>query len=326
MQVDLQSAHLKICNLQFCSFMAPPSRRPHGHRAALWPSRLREARDASLSEYCPPATYLDVELKCDRPRLSQRPIVGRSNYLRDRIAATFPQDGVSRRGTRRTARNERLSVDPRSHRRHEIVHSRRAAILDVSRRGVREPERRGVIHVPALDETVLRRAGLGAWYCHAQEPPRRAHVSQRQPLSSGLFVTSEVLSFERTGRRAAYDRLQAAAPAHPHLGDGLRILDGGHGPGRRDGRSDHGHLGTPPRCRPSLEEAGGTFTDWKGNAAYQAGEGVATNGLLCWERCSALLRKRPCVILKPAKDFSPRRRFFASLRMPPIIPHAASAA
>ena len=34
------------------------------------------------------------------------------------------------------------------------------------------------------------------------------------------------------------------------------------------------------KMAPILEEAGGTFTDWRGNPSYQAGEGVATNGLL----------------------------------------------
>jgi fructose-1,6-bisphosphatase/inositol monophosphatase family enzyme len=29
-----------------------------------------------------------------------------------------------------------------------------------------------------------------------------------------------------------------------------------------------------------LEEAGGTFTDWKGNPTIYAGESIATNGLL----------------------------------------------
>ena len=32
-----------------------------------------------------------------------------------------------------------------------------------------------------------------------------------------------------------------------------------------------------------LKEAGGTFTDWRGTPMYQAGEGVATNGLLLQE-------------------------------------------
>ena len=35
--------------------------------------------------------------------------------------------------------------------------------------------------------------------------------------------------------------------------------------------------------QPILEEAGGTFTDWQGNPTLQAGEGVATNGLLLEE-------------------------------------------
>jgi fructose-1,6-bisphosphatase/inositol monophosphatase family enzyme len=30
-----------------------------------------------------------------------------------------------------------------------------------------------------------------------------------------------------------------------------------------------------------LEEAGGTFTDWHGNATIYGGEAVATNGALC---------------------------------------------
>jgi histidinol-phosphatase len=37
-----------------------------------------------------------------------------------------------------------------------------------------------------------------------------------------------------------------------------------------------------------LEEAGGTFTDWRGNSSYQAGEGVATNGLLLEETLAKL--------------------------------------
>jgi fructose-1,6-bisphosphatase/inositol monophosphatase family enzyme len=37
-----------------------------------------------------------------------------------------------------------------------------------------------------------------------------------------------------------------------------------------------------------LEEAGGTFTDWRGNPSYQAGEGIATNGLLLEEVLAAV--------------------------------------
>ena len=35
----------------------------------------------------------------------------------------------------------------------------------------------GVIRIPALDECVYAARGLGAWYLHADQPPRRAQVS-----------------------------------------------------------------------------------------------------------------------------------------------------
>ena len=70
----------------------------------------------------------------------------------------------------------------------------------------------------------MPRRGLGAWYLHGEQPPRRARVSQRQPLSKALFVTSEVVNFDRTGRRAAYDRLQAAARLARTWGDGYGYL------------------------------------------------------------------------------------------------------
>ena len=44
---------------------------------------------------------------------------------------------------------------------------------------------------------------------------------------------------------------------------------------------------------PILEEAGGTFTDWHGNPSYQAGEGIATNGLLLARSAGAGLQAEP---------------------------------
>ena len=42
-----------------------------------------------------------------------------------------------------------------------------------------------------------------------------------------------------------------------------------------------------------LEEAGGTFTDWRGNPTFQAGEGIATNGLLLEEVLACVSRPLP---------------------------------
>jgi fructose-1,6-bisphosphatase/inositol monophosphatase family enzyme len=37
-----------------------------------------------------------------------------------------------------------------------------------------------------------------------------------------------------------------------------------------------------------LEEAGGTFTDWRGNPTFQGGEGIATNGQVLEEALACL--------------------------------------
>jgi len=69
----------------------------------------------------------------------------------------------------------------------------------------------GVIHIPPSEECVYAATGQGAWYAVGKNPPRPARVSQRGTLAEGLFLTSEVLSFDKIGRREAYDRLQAAS-------------------------------------------------------------------------------------------------------------------
>ena len=133
----------------------------------------------------------------------------------------------------------------------------------------------------------LCRAGSGAWYVHGQQPPRRARVSQRATLSKALFVTSEVLSFEKTGRRGAYDRLQSASRLTRTWGDGYGYLMVA--TGRADVMVDPiMALWDAASLPPILEEAGGTFTDWRGNPVYQACEGIATNGLLLEEVLAAV--------------------------------------
>ena len=114
--------------------------------------------------------------------------------------------------------------------------------------------------------------------------------SQRQPLSSALFVTSEVIDFDRHGRRGAYDRLQAAARLTRTWGDGYGYLMVA--TGRADVMVDPVMaLWDAAPLPPILEEAGGTFTDWQGNATHRAGEGVATNGLLLKEVLHAISRR-----------------------------------
>lgn len=152
----------------------------------------------------------------------------------------------------------------------------------------------GIIRIPALDEVVFAARGLGAWYCRAEEPQQPARVSRRRPLNQALFLTSEVLNFEHTGRREAFDRLQAAARLTRTWGDGYGYLMVA--TGRAEIMVDPVMaLWDAAALPPILEEAGGTFTDWQGNRRFNAGEGIATNGLLLEEVLPLI---RPAAILE----------------------------
>ena len=140
----------------------------------------------------------------------------------------------------------------------------------------------GVIHIPALDECVYAAVGSGAWYVADGKPARPARVSKCERLSEGLFLTSEVRTFDEVGRREAYDRLQATARLTRTWGDCyayLMVITG-----RAELAVDaEMNLWDAAALFPILEEAGGTFTDWQGQRRIDAGEGIATNGLVLEE-------------------------------------------
>jgi histidinol phosphatase-like enzyme (inositol monophosphatase family) len=224
---------------------------------------------------------LDVELKCD-----DTPVTAADRraeeHLRGRIAASFPADGIlgEELSERPGTSGFRWILDPIDGTK-SFIHGvpLYATLVGVECEG---QSVLGVIHIPALGECVYAARGLGAWYSQAEQPPRRAHVSRRQPLSQALFVTSEIISFDRTGRRGAYDRLQAAARLARTWGDGYGYLMVA--TGRADVMVDPIMAIWDAAALPAiLEEAGGTFTDWQGRPTYQAGEGIATNGLLLEE-------------------------------------------
>jgi histidinol phosphatase-like enzyme (inositol monophosphatase family) len=140
----------------------------------------------------------------------------------------------------------------------------------------------GVIHIPALDECVYAATGQGAWYVRGGSEPRPARVSDCRSLAQGLFVTSEVGSFDEHGRRETYDRLQAAARLTRTWGDcyGYLLV----ATGRAEVMVDPiMAVWDAAALKPILEEAGGTFTDFQGRPTIHSNEGVATNGHLLEE-------------------------------------------
>jgi len=135
----------------------------------------------------------------------------------------------------------------------------------------------GVILIPALDEYVYAATGRGAWYVCGNAAPRRAKVSLCPRLAEGLFVTSEVISFDEVQRGQVYRQLEATARLARTWGDcyGYLLVATGRAELMVDPLMS---VWDAAALLPILQEAGGSFTDWQGRPTIHSEEGIATNG------------------------------------------------
>jgi histidinol-phosphatase len=132
----------------------------------------------------------------------------------------------------------------------------------------------GVAHFPALNETVYAAQGMGCFW-----NGRRAQVSSVNTLKDAALLASDVDSFERTGKAAAWRRLIDATYIQRTWGDayGYALV----ATGRAEVMVDP--IMNVWDCAPFgviMAEAGGTFTDWQGTPTIHGGESIATNGTL----------------------------------------------
>jgi len=132
----------------------------------------------------------------------------------------------------------------------------------------------GVIHLPALRETVSAARGLGCWW-----NGRPACVSGVKELSQARLSLTTAKLVYRTPHAAAYERLRDAcyvdrgwpdAYAYALLATGRVevVLD------------PVMAIWDTAALVPVVTEAGGTLTDWSGRADHTIPEAVATNGHL----------------------------------------------
>lgn len=225
---------------------------------------------------------LAVERKADRSPVT---IADRSaeELLRDRIAARFPEDAIlgEEFGLRKGSSGIQWVLDPIDGTKSFIhgvpLYTTLVAVL------CDEAPRVGVIHAPATGETVYAARGGGCWYTAAPDAkPQAARVSQVKRLEDGLVLTSEIESFKQQVFPGAFEfflRLQAAARLSRTWGDAYGYLMVA--TGRAEVMIDPVmNLWDAAPLQTIIEEAGGRFTDWRGNATIRAGESIATNGLL----------------------------------------------
>jgi histidinol phosphatase-like enzyme (inositol monophosphatase family) len=146
----------------------------------------------------------------------------------------------------------------------------------------------GVVHFPALRETVYAQRGAGAWWLRGSEKSK-AQVSGVNGLGQATMVMSDVRTFAELGRQVTLERLRARTAFERTWGDcyGHALV----ATGRAEVMLDP-VLNEWDACAllPILEEAGGRFTDWQGNRTIRGGSGISTTATLFDELMHVLQR------------------------------------
>jgi histidinol-phosphatase len=195
-------------------------------------------------------------------------------YLRRQIAERFPDDGVlgEEEGETEGRSGRRWIVDP--------IDGTFAFVHGVPFYGVLigleiEGELSvGVINIPALDEIVSAAKGLG---CFLNGEPAR--VSNTSRLADALLLSTDFSACAQYGFGRAAELMQSRAKTSRTWGDcyGYALV----ATGRADVMLDPVmNLWDCAALLPIMEEAGGTFTDWRGVRTAHGGNAIATNGLL----------------------------------------------
>jgi histidinol phosphatase-like enzyme (inositol monophosphatase family) len=232
-----------------------------------------------------------VDRKADRSPVT---VADRASerVMRGMLAERFPDDGVlgEEAGEDAGASGRRWILDP--------IDGTRSFIHGVPLYGVMvglEADGEavvGVLHFPALEETVSAARGMGCWW---NDDP--CSVSDRADLETALVVTSGDARLDDPAdpERRVSD-LAPGGDAFPGLGDrvsALGRLAGRAGTfrtwgdcygyalvatGRADAMLDPVlNIWDAAAARPIIEEAGGVFTDWAGTPSHTSGHVIATN-------------------------------------------------
>jgi histidinol-phosphatase len=196
------------------------------------------------------------------------------HYLRKQIAARFPDDGFlgEEEGESAGRSGRRWIVDP--------IDGTFAFVHGVPFYGVLIALEidgelsSGVVNMPALGEIVSAAKGTG---CFLNGQPAR--VSTTAELKDALLLSTNFRACARYGFGPAAELLQSRARTSRTWGDcyGYVLV----ATGRADVMLDPVmNLWDCAPLLPIMEEAGGTFTDWRGVRTASGGNSIATNGLL----------------------------------------------
>lgn len=230
----------------------------------------REAGEITLRHF--QSTSLGVERKGDDSPVT---VADRASeqHLRERIRRLFPDDGIvgEEFGETPGASPYRWVLDP--------IDGTKTFIQGVPLYGTLVGIESGgngiagVIHLPALAETVYGALGQGAWWQRGERAPEPARTSGKQRLADSLLLTTDVEHFGRRGATEAYRQLAGVSRLARTWGDcyGYALV----ATGRAEVMIDPFlHVWDAAALLPVLVEAGGAFASWRGVATIHGGDGV----------------------------------------------------
>lgn len=132
----------------------------------------------------------------------------------------------------------------------------------------------GVVRFPALNEVVYAAQGHGAWWQIGDAKPRRARVSSVTSLAEATFCNTNPSRWLTIGKREALEKLLTSVQLARGWGDcyGHMLV----ATGRADVMIDPAmNAWDAAALLPIIEEAGGQFIDWTGNATIYGGNGLS---------------------------------------------------
>jgi histidinol-phosphatase len=224
---------------------------------------------------------LRIERKGDGSPVTQADRAS-ERLLRERIAERFPADGIvgEEFGETPGTSGYQWILDPIDGTKSFIsgvpLYTTLVAVLADGQPSL------GVIYAPAVDELVYAATGQGCLHSIGGGTPTRCQVSQVSRLEEAVFCTTCVPSFtldRKVDGRPVFDRFASACRVCRTWGDAFGYLLVA--TGRVEIMIDPiMHLWDAAALQPIIEEAGGRFFDWKGNASVHSGESIATNAAL----------------------------------------------
>ncbi len=133
----------------------------------------------------------------------------------------------------------------------------------------------GVVHFPALAETLVAWRGGGCWWSRSVGRVR-ARVSDVERLEEATLLLTDPAGMREGAKHAGYERLRTRVKMERGWGDcyGHALVATGRAEIMLDPEL---HEWDAAPLIPIVEEAGGRFTDWRGRRTISGGDGFATN-------------------------------------------------